>query len=170
MDELKAKDFALESHMGQKYGNREYSFHLESVVKIAKDMGLESDIIAGCWLHDTIEDCSIEYTDIKDIFGESIAEIVHAVTDEPGKDRKERKLKTYPKIKSNESAVCVKLCDRIANLNQSILDNKKGLVSMYCNEHDEFRQQLYDPAHNSKTGELWAMLENHIEKGMKMVS
>ena len=168
MTEEKAKEFAIKVHGKQQYGTRPYSFHLESVVKVAKNVNLENDIILGCWLHDTIEDCDVSYQDIKREFGENVAEIVYAVTDELGRNRKERKEKTYPKIRAIENAVCVKLCDRIANLDQTISDRKIDLLSMYYKEQKDFKEKLFDSNHNSSTLELWRILEDLIKKVKKI--
>ena len=162
MTELKAKEFAIKKHKGQKYGARVYQFHLEAVVKIAKETRLSEEIIMACWLHDTIEDCEVNYTDIKINFGKNVAEIVYAVTDELGRNRKERKTKTYPKIKSNEDAICVKLCDRIANTNQSIIDKKQDLMYLYIKEHEEFKMALYTSNQKDETLKLWLVLEELI--------
>jgi len=168
MTEEKAKEFALKAHGKQQYGSRPYSFHLESVVQVGKNINLEHDIILGCWLHDTIEDCDVSYQDVKREFGENVAEIVYAVTDELGRDRKERKEKTYPKIRANQNAICVKLCDRIANLNQTILDEKIDLLSMYHKEQKDFKEKLYNSNHRKTTLKLWDTLDDLINKAKKM--
>jgi (p)ppGpp synthase/HD superfamily hydrolase len=162
----KAKEFALKAHSGQKYGTRDYSFHLEAVVKVARDFSLNENIISACWLHDTMEDCKVSYSEIKSICGEEVAEMVYCVTDELGRNRKERKEKTYPKIAANENALCVKLCDRIANLQQSILDKNTGLLSMYLKEHAEFKNKLY--IDNPVPAPLWKKLEELIEEGKNL--
>jgi len=166
MNIVKAESFAKHHHEGQKYGDKEYSFHLEAVVKVAEKFNLNNEIIIGCWLHDVIEDCDVSYNEVKQEFGESIAEIVYAVTDELGRNRKERKLKTYPKIAAIEAATCVKLCDRIANLNQTIIDKESRLLSMYLEEHNEFKNQLYNIEHSNKTREIWTFLEVIINENL----
>jgi len=168
MTEEKAKEFAIKVHGEQQYGSKPYSFHLESVVQVAKNINLENDIILGCWLHDTIEDCNVSYQDIKREFGENVAEIVYAVTDELGRNRKERKEKTYHKIRINQNAVCVKLCDRIANLNQTILDEKIDLLSMYYKEQKDFKEKLYNSNHRKPTLKLWETLDDLINKAKNM--
>ena len=45
MTEEKAKQFAINAHGKQQYGSRPYSFHLESVALVAKNINLENDII-----------------------------------------------------------------------------------------------------------------------------
>ena len=169
MNETTAKEFALKSHKGQTYGTRDYSFHLEAVASIAKEFKLDEKIIAACWLHDTIEDCKVTFQDIKHICGEEIAEIVYCVTDELGRNRKERKVKTYPKIKSNNDALCVKLCDRIANMQQSFLDNNENLLAMYLKEQKEFKEALFSENSTETTVLLWKRLEELVANGTEKI-
>jgi guanosine-3',5'-bis(diphosphate) 3'-pyrophosphohydrolase len=169
MNEQKAKAFALKAHEGQKYGEHAYAFHLEAVVAVAKEFELSETIIAGCWLHDTIEDCKVSYQDIKTECGAAVAEIVFCVTDELGRNRKERKLKTYPKIACNEDALCVKLCDRIANVVHSIRGNNLGLLSMYLKEHGEFREQLHRPGSHPDVLRLWSRLDAIMAEGGELL-
>jgi len=168
MTEIKAKEFAIKTHGKQQYGNRPYSFHLESVVQVAKDINWENDIILECWLHDNIEDCDVSYQDIEREFGKDVAEIVYAVTYELGRNRKESKAKIFPKIRANEKALCVKLCDRIANINQTILDENYSLLSMYYNEQQDFKEKLYIPIHNTNTHMLWKTLDDLIKKARNL--
>lgn len=152
--------FAISVHGIQKYDGQPYYYHLEQVVDILKEFGFTEDkyIISG-YLHDTLEDTPISYNDIKNKFGEEIADIVYCVTDELGKNRKERKLKTYPKIASNTDAIIIKLADRIANVKNSIR-KKPELASMYKKEFSDFKTALYSP--NTETDEMWDELENII--------
>jgi guanosine-3',5'-bis(diphosphate) 3'-pyrophosphohydrolase len=169
MNETTAKEFALKSHKGQTYGTRDYSFHLEAVALIAKEFKLDEKIIAACWLHDTIEDCKVTFQDIKNVCGEEIAEIVYCVTDELGRNRKERKIKTYPKIKSNNDALCVKLCDRIANMQQSFLDHNENLLEMYIKEHKEFKKALFSDNSTETILLLWKRLEELVTNGTEKI-
>lgn len=156
--EDKAKKFALKCHKGQKYGSENYSYHLKLTIEVAKKYKLSESIVSACWLHDVIEDCNISYWEVKTQFSEKIAEIVYAVTDELGRNRKERKQKTYPKIATNEDALCVKLCDRIANIKESIRKGQYNFVSMYGIEKREFYNKLFNPKHCKKTLQLWECL------------
>lgn len=165
MNETTAKEFALKAHHGQRYGTREFSFHLEAVVSIAKEFKLDETIISACWLHDTIEDGDVSFKDLKNVFGERIAEIVYCVSDELGRNRKERKAKTYPKIKSNNDALCVKLCDRIANMQQSISDNNDNIISMYLKEYREFKKLLFSDNSTETLLLLWKRLEEIVKNG-----
>lgn len=136
----KAISYSIQAHEGQFYGVRNYSYHLQQVYNVGLLFTDNEDILCSCWLHDTLEDTSIKYKQLQEEFNKEIAEIVFAVTDELGRNRKERKAKTYPKIASNEKAIYVKLFDRIANIKESLrLENGKHLL-MYKDEHKDFMQ------------------------------
>jgi (p)ppGpp synthase/HD superfamily hydrolase len=149
---------AISLHGTQTYDGHPYYYHLEQVVDVLKEFGFTEDkfVIAG-YLHDVLEDTAISYNDIKTQFGEEIAEIVYAVTDELGRNRKERKAKTYPKIKANPDATIVKLADRIANTRNSI-KNKPSMAKMYAKELEGFRDALYVP--NTEAESLWNELSD----------
>lgn len=134
----KAQLFAKQAHNGQFYGKDDYYLHLESVWKISVDYRLRKPIQTACWLHDTLEDTNVTYRQLLDEFGFEVAELVYAVTDELGRNRKDRKKKTYQKIfEYGKDAALLKLCDRVANIHYSNTQNKK-LFSMYRKEHYEF--------------------------------
>lgn len=151
---FKAKIFAKMVHQStnHKYGSerKPYYVHLEQTFHnalkyhtyISED---KRDIVyASCLLHDTIEDCRINYNFLNKIFNKEIAEIVYAVSNEKGKNRKEREsAKYYQGIKANKLATFVKLCDRIANVDYSI-ENNSPQLKMYTNSMKDFVEKLYD--------------------------
>lgn len=150
--------FAISKHGNQTYDGYPYYFHLEQVVDVLKEFEFTEDkyIISG-YLHDVMEDCDASYNDIKETFGEEVAEIVYAVTDELGRNRKERKSKTYPKIKANNDAIVVKLADRLANLRNSI-QKKPQMAEMYSKEFEVFKKELFD-LHHYEARRLWDEIE-----------
>lgn len=153
----RARLAATRAHAGQTYDIYPYTYHLEQVLKVAQDLGYDETIQVSCLLHDIMEDCDLSYNDIKNNFGEEVAEIVYCVTDELGRNRQERKEKTYPKIKANWKATVVKICDRIANAKQSHDFNPK-LYKMYQKEHLGFIKQLLDENHPSDVDKAWLEL------------
>ena len=157
----KARAFAMEVHGQQAYVfSFPYISHLEAVAATLKEFGYVDDImLASAYLHDTIEDTRTTFQDLKKEFGEEVAEIVYCVTDELGRNRKERHDKTYPKIKSNDKAVVLKLADRIANVAFSLGDASNKL-DMYQKEHEHFKKALYD----SKNDAMWKKLDELFEK------
>jgi (p)ppGpp synthase/HD superfamily hydrolase len=149
---------AEKAHENQPYGLYPYMFHVRQVMEIAERFKCGDDIITAVILHDTIEETSLTYSNIKDNFGLEIADIIYCVTNELGRNRAERNSKTYPKIKNNWKATVVKLCDRIANIEHSKKYNSK-LFKMYKNEHDYFYRSIKSEEHPiSKTGDLWNYL------------
>jgi len=144
-------------HANQSYDIFPYIYHIKQVVNIAKQFEFDDYIVSACALHDSMEDGNLSYNDIKKYFGEDVAEMVYAVTDELGRNRKERKSKTYPKIKANWKAVAVKLCDRIANIRHSA-EFTPDMIKMYSNEHEAFKKELFDPD-NKQLIDLWKEIE-----------
>ena len=149
-----ASYIAISKHGNQTYDGYPYYYHLEQVVDILKEYGYTEDkfIISG-YLHDAIEDADLSYNDVKIKFGEEIAEIVYCVTDELGRNRKERKAKTLPKIAQNDDAIIIKLADRIANLRSP---KKKG---MYVKEYETFRGFLFKEGH---ADDMWKELDELV--------
>ncbi|GIX40858.1 MAG: phosphohydrolase [Leptospiraceae bacterium] len=73
-------------------------------------------LVAGI-LHDTIEDTQTTYEELKELFGENIANIVLEVTDDkslPKHIRKEKQI-TNAKYKSYKAKI-IKIADKICNL------------------------------------------------------
>lgn len=154
---------AEKEHANQSYDIFGYMYHIKLVVKISQLLGYDETIQVACALHDVMEDGSISYNDIKNYFGKEIAEIVYAVTDELGRNRKDRKSNTYPKIRQLWKAVAVKLCDRIANMTHSAKYNPK-MITMYRKEHAAFKEALTNPDHPQ--GELqkaWVEIESIMD-------
>jgi (p)ppGpp synthase/HD superfamily hydrolase len=143
----RARLFATIVHGAQLYGGQPYMVHTHAVVRTLERFGHDSKFMKACgYLHDTIEDTE-EYTQdeiklaIIELFGNPVYDVVYAVTNEPGKNRKEKALKTYPKIAANGLAQAVKLADRITNHENCILtDNQK--LDMYRKEYPAFRDAL----------------------------
>ena len=158
----KAEKLATRHHGLQEYNGLPYDEHLQEVVNILERFGYDGKYLLAGWLHDILEDCAISYNDIKKLFGEEIAEIVYDVTDEMGRNRKERKSKTYPKIRNNPDAIIVKLADRIANM-ESSMKTKHGMIGAYQKEYEAFKYQLQVPEHATP---MW----NHLDELFKDIT
>jgi (p)ppGpp synthase/HD superfamily hydrolase len=88
--------------------------------------------------HDLIEDTRVSYNDVKEQLGQEAADIIYAVTNEKGKNRKERaNSRYYDGIRNTKGAVFVKLCDRIANVQYSKM-TKSRMFEIYNKENDDF--------------------------------
>lgn len=150
-----------------------YSFHLDAVesqgekfIHLIPDQWVQNqrnfrsrevrlrDVVRYALIsHDTIEDARFTYNDLLETvnteeFGNytaavMVADIVYCVTDEKGKNRKERKnAKYYEELKANDLAVFVKLADLAANTLYSKLTGS-SMYDKYKKEWPKFRESLY---------------------------
>lgn len=160
-DPTRAMYFAQTRHAGQLYNEEvPYTVHLDNAVSVAARFGFDKDAAFMCAvrLHDIIEDTRTKYSELNTRFGEDVAELVFAVTDELGRNRKERHDKTYPKLKkAGARAIALKLVDRIANVEYGLAD-KTGKAGMYAEEFPEFVKALYDIDQDEVNGQLWRFL------------
>ena len=125
-----------------------YEFHLRMVATAAKDFmhlvpaHLKTPCHLAAYGHDLIEDTRVSYNDVKAVLGEQAADIIYAVTNEKGKNRKERANdKYYEGIRETPGAVFVKLCDRIANVQYSKMTQSR-MFEMYRKENTNFIHSL----------------------------
>ncbi|MCB1584441.1 MAG: bifunctional (p)ppGpp synthetase/guanosine-3',5'-bis(diphosphate) 3'-pyrophosphohydrolase [Xanthomonadales bacterium] len=153
-----ARQFAIESHGEQRYGEHPYAVHLDAVAHIAEPFGENAVTVA--YLHDVVEDTEVSLSQIKELFGSLVASCVAILTDEPGDSRKERKAKTYEKMSQvsgeTELALIVKVCDRLANVKACVADNNTRLLNVYQQEQATFRSAVYRPG---LCDDLWHELE-----------
>jgi hypothetical protein len=126
---------------------------------------LRTACLRAAWGHDLIEDCRVSYNDVKEILGQEAADIVYAVTNEKGKNRKERANdKYYEGIRETKGAVFVKLCDRIANVQYSKMTGSR-MFEMYRKENDNFIEKLgYDDTNTHPYFEMFGYLVGLFNK------
>lgn len=149
-----AKFYASHKHANQVYSvGLPYTHHLEKVHEVLVRFGVtDEDLLDAAWLHDIIEDTDTKPKEIMELFGKDVCALVVAVTNEKGENRKVRAALTYPKIRSTKGAVCLKLADRIANV-----EHGGKLVEMYKQEYEDFRRSLY-------TKGLYEEMWQHLDK------
>lgn len=135
--------------VNQKYDHvLPYGFHLKMTASYVSRYGYlvannPTDVLvlyAAAYLHDTIEDARLTYNDIIQFISdfceehpltadmnmlqikEEVPEIVYAVTNEKGRNRRERANEAYYRgIRATKFAPFVKMCDRLANIHYSVL-------------------------------------------------
>ena len=123
-----AREFALKAHEGQlrKLTGTPMFEHLERVASILKDAGLSAETVAAGFLHDTVEDTSVTYEDIHQLFGEKVAFIVKGHTEDKTKSWEERKQATIDELGDATTPLSIRaliIADRLDNLRSY----KKGL-------------------------------------------
>ena len=104
---LIAKDYAKQKHKGQKreVSGEDYYIHCLSVFNILKGVTSDEDILIAGLLHDIIEDTDTEYTEIFNIFGVKVADLVNECT------------KPYETLRSRE-ALMIKFADMLHNASE----------------------------------------------------
>jgi guanosine-3',5'-bis(diphosphate) 3'-pyrophosphohydrolase len=150
-----AREMAVRAHKDQKYGEHPYVKHLDDVAGLLKPFGTKYQIVG--YLHDTLEDTDMDPDEIQDQFGSDVRLAVEALTDPPGKNRKERKAKSYEKFASlgNDAewkliALTAKGADRLANIRNSVATKNHGLLDMYKKENDAFVNAVFRPGLNTE--------------------
>lgn len=168
----RALQFVIENHSDQVYADiHPYVIHLFDVMMVLIEFGVDTpDILTAALLHDVIEDTPCNYHDVKEHFGQGIAEIVYAVTDELGKNRRERKKKTMPKLNGFTEAQLVKIADWISNVRQCYRNSHK-MYQMYKKDYEEFskfKEQV--PAaglYEENLKHMWDELDNLLSMSEK---
>ena len=141
---------ALKFHGDQKYGDLPYEVHLDHVVGVLRRFGVtDIDLLCAGYLHDTIEDTEATKKMLAIFTNERVAELVDAISDGEGQNRKERKERPYTLIPTVQDAIILKLSDRIGNLENGHA-NESSLVQMYRKEQAEFEARLYDESKVNK--------------------
>ncbi len=153
--------------LGKRYGDapndHPYSKHTQDVVDVLLSFGItDRDILAAAYLHDTLEDTPVTKAMLSEFFGDTVADYVDSVTDMPGANRKERKAATYPKTRANPVGIQIKLADRIANVQFSILTKNERMFRMYYKERIEFDKQLRTDDHPR----MWESLDYLMYTGL----
>jgi (p)ppGpp synthase/HD superfamily hydrolase len=142
MEIQKTIEFATKAHGDQKrkYTGEPYIVHPISVSKRIEDLGIDGDILHAAILHDVVEDTPITLEEIRQEFGDSIANIVEELTDVytsvnfPDLNRKARKKLEIERLsKISEQAQTIKLSDIIDNL-PSIMEGDPGFGMVYIQE------------------------------------
>ena len=116
--------FAMKMHSGQKRESGEpYFSHPVAVASILTEYKLDSATIITALLHDTVEDTPASYADIKELFGEDVANLVQGLTKlskvqihSEASKQAENFQKLVLAISSDIRVLLIKLADRLHNM------------------------------------------------------
>jgi (p)ppGpp synthase/HD superfamily hydrolase len=120
-----AINFAARKHAGQmrKGTDIPYIAHPAEVMQILTENNCSRDVIAAGILHDTIEDTATKPEEIESLFGEAVARIVAAESENKSLSWRERKQNTVDHLAGaslEEKLVCC--ADKLANLRSMAAD------------------------------------------------
>ena len=120
----KAFDFASLKHKGQfRKSGEEYIYHPLNVAIILTKIYADTDTLCAALLHDVVEDCDVELSEIEDEFGKEIAFLVDGVTKLSRinfSTETEYLIEYYKKIivgmSEDVRVIIIKLADRVHNM------------------------------------------------------
>ncbi|SHG09818.1 HD domain-containing protein [Ornithinibacillus halophilus] len=142
----KAKEFSEKAHQGQSRKNSDvpYITHPIRVAKRLEEAGFSEELICAGYLHDVVEDTPYDIEDIKKLFGERVATLVLAHTEDKTKTWKERKQHTIDTIKNGEKEVkYLIVADKLDNLLSLEKDLKEQGVHVWNNFNAGIEQQAW---------------------------
>jgi len=120
----KAYSFAFYAHMGQKRKDgSDYITHPVAVTEILLELKMDCDSICAALMHDVLEDCNVQKSNLAKMFGDDVAHIVDGVS-KLGKidhkniaDKNANNLQKMALAMANDvRVILVKLCDRLHNM------------------------------------------------------
>ncbi len=119
---FKALSFASTAHSGQKRkgaNGEPYINHPIAVARFLAEIGQQNDdtLLAAALLHDTVEDTEVTEAQLRENFGDLVADLVMEVTDDKTLPKVERKrLQVAHAGSLSTNARLLKLADKCCNL------------------------------------------------------
>jgi GTP diphosphokinase / guanosine-3',5'-bis(diphosphate) 3'-diphosphatase len=142
-----AHAFAADRHRTQrrKYSDAPYTVHLEAVVAILRDHGVEDEhTLAAAYLHDTVEDTQTTIQELIGVFGDRIAELVYWLTDAENGNRATRMAMASWRLgRAPWEAKLVKLADIIDNT-RNISENDPSFAPAFLAEKREVLDRMLE--------------------------
>ena len=168
---LKAVDYAVEAHEGQKRKKSvvPYIYHPLNLACHALSMDIvEDEIIAACMLHDVIEDCGRKLEDLP--VNDETRELVRLLTCEKTTDaNRDRILRSYYEgILGNPKAALIKCMDRCNNLTTMSWGLSRDRIYRMIKETEEYYPRLLNavkatPEYNSAAWLLKYQIESMLD-------
>jgi GTP pyrophosphokinase len=149
---LKAVEFAVIAHEGQKRKRSSipYIYHPLNLACHALSMDIvEDEIIAGCLLHDVVEDCDVKLEELP--VNEETKELVRLLTREKTtpENRDEINRDYYSAIRENPKASLIKCLDRCNNLTTMSWGLGREKIYRMIKETEEFYPGLLKTIKNT---------------------
>jgi (p)ppGpp synthase/HD superfamily hydrolase len=136
-----AYDLLTSQHDGQRQrvNGRPYVEHPISVAKTVSDAGYDQELVAAALLHDIVEDSELTVDDLRERYGDRIADLVGAMTDEG-------EVKPYERRKAlHRQRVAGGGPESVAIYAADKLDNMRALRSAYAEEGEAVGERFKQP-------------------------
>ena len=110
----KAMEYARTKHKGQKDddGLDYFEEHVKIFGMTLNTLTNNTEVVMAGFLHDILEDTEVTYEELKEEFGQRVADLVNEVTQEGTKDNYGY---YFPRLKTAEG-IMIKLVDRASNI------------------------------------------------------
>lgn len=127
----RAFQLAKHYHGNQMYGDKPYSYHLDSVASKCKFLyGYDETLVMAAYNHDQLEDTDCEYETIVHACGWEVADAVVSVT-----KVKSESYKDYIKrVRANDIGLKVKIADTLCNLEESVKIRDMKRIKKYTKQ------------------------------------
>jgi len=144
-----ARVYAQAAHraVGQKrkYTGECYTVHTIDVASLVARFDGTDEMIAAAHLHDVVEDTAVEVSDIRDVFGAQVADLVDWLTDrskpEDGNRAIRKAIDRDRLAKAPTAAQTIKCCDLISNTS-SIVKYDPSFAKVYLKEKAELLEVM----------------------------
>lgn len=138
--------FATKAHEGQfrKVSQSPFIMHPLAVGCLLADAGEGEDVVAAGILHDTVEDTEVTLDEIREAFGEDVAELVDGCSENKALSWKERKENTITFLETASEKVCIITCaDKLHNLSVSVEGIKEKGTDFFIHFNKGYAEQKW---------------------------
>ena len=141
-----ALQYAKEKHKDQKrkVTNEPYINHIMDVCEILKESNADEQTIIVGILHDTIEDTTATYDEIKNFFGKNIADLVNIESEIKSLPYRERKAEHMERVgNASRQIKMVNCADKVSNL--------KSMIKIY----EKYKDKIWQFFNGTKEDIYW---------------
>jgi len=139
--------YAVKKHAGQfrKGTVKPYITHPLETMQILNSMKADNNLLMAGVLHDTVEDTNATEEEIRELFGDDVADLVCAHSEDKSKTWEERKQHTIDELATADRRLqMLVMADKVANLRSMAADYKEvGFKLWYRFNAPETKQAWY---------------------------
>lgn len=174
---MKARMFATMAHKNQrrKLTNDPYISHPIRVAKQLERHSVHEELVCAGYLHDVVEDTSYTIEDIEEHFGERVAKLVAAHTEDKTKSWQERKQATIDMMKTCEKDMKMLIvADKLDNLldlqenyehvGESIWDSFNAGKAQQQWYNESIAEHMYEGFTDEEIPEFFKLYEETIKE------
>jgi (p)ppGpp synthase/HD superfamily hydrolase len=136
-----AEAFAAKGHAGQirNYSGLPYIEHPQAVARMLRESGYGDEVLAAALLHDLLEDTDTPAEEIRERFGERVADLVEVLSDDPSIEPYERRKDALRKqvLAADTDAIAIYAADKLSNVTD--------LRALYDEEGEEAGKRFKAP-------------------------